>query len=116
MGHGRWCRHGGRGHRLGDDSLGEDNLGRHRLGHHRLGHHLRGDVLGRVVLSQVGCLLGLLGVLVGHCQAFFSATSTVRMLMGCTGAVFPLASAGVAPAAAILSTIPIPEVTLPKIE
>ena len=67
---------------------------------------LLGDVHGGVVL----------GSLLGHCQAFFSATSTLRMLMGCTGAVLLLASAGAAPAAAILLTISIPEVILPKIE
>ena len=49
-------------------------------------------------------------------QAFFSVTATLRMLIGWWGAVLPAGRPARRPAAAILSTISMPPVTLPKME
>ena len=55
------------------------------------------------------------GLVVGHGQAFFSVTATRRMLIGAAGnPSVALAPPGATPAAAILSTISNPEVTVPK--
>ena len=55
------------------------------------------------------------GLVVGHGQAFFSVTATRRMLIGAAGnPSVELVPPGATPAAAILSTISNPEVTVPN--